>query len=176
MNIELVGSDDRNPVTPFVLHEPSGCFRVIRPVSSDEIIAMAKQLVQLQVERGASLDSPDACRAFLTLELGALEREVFYCIYLDNQHRVILGEVCFLGTIDSATVHPRELVKQALSLNACAVIVAHNHPSGMLKPSEADIQLTRKLKEALALIEVRVLDHFIVGGGSLCSFAEEGLL
>jgi DNA repair protein RadC len=109
-------------------------------------------------------------------QLAAREHEVFICIFLDNPHRVIAMDEMFRGTIDGASVHPREVVKCALQHNAAAVILAHNHPSGVPEPSRADISLTRRLSEALALIDVRVLDHFIVGGSELVSFAERGLI
>ncbi|WP_367155165.1 DNA repair protein RadC [Methylomonas sp. HYX-M1] len=160
---------------PFLLEE-DGQYTLLRPASREEIIAKALALVAQQVARGAALESPSDCRAFLALALGTQERELFYCIYLDNQHRILQAEVCFLGTINSASVHPREIVKQALALNACALVVAHNHPSGTVNASEADRQLTRNLKQALALVEVRLLDHVIVAAGDFYSFAEAGCL
>lgn len=161
---------------PFVPAELEEHFCLSRPVSGTEIITMARQLLQIRVAQGVQLDSPNACCTFLTVELGHEQREVFYALYLDNQHRVLTSGVCFLGTIDSSTVHPRELVKQALAFNASAVIIAHNHPSGTLKPSNADIQITQRVKSALALVDVRLLDHVIVGGGYWSSMAEQGLL
>jgi DNA repair protein RadC len=109
-------------------------------------------------------------------QLAAREHEVFICIFLDNPHRVIAMDEMFRGTIDGASVHPREVVKCALQYNAAAVILAHNHPSGVPEPGRADTSLTRRLSEALELIDVRVLDHFIVGGSELVSFAERGLI
>lgn len=110
------------------------------------------------------------------LEIASLEHEVFYCIFLDNQHRVLKAECCFQGTIDGANVYPREMVKRALQLNAAALILAHNHPSGITEPSTADQAITRRLIDALSLVDVRVLDHFIIGGTACYSFAEAGLL
>jgi DNA repair protein RadC len=110
------------------------------------------------------------------LELALLEHEEFYCIFLDNQHRVLKVECCFQGTIDGANVYPREVVKRALHLNAKALILAHNHPSGLAEPSEADRAITRRLIDALSLVDMRVLDHFIIGGAECFSFAEQGLL
>ena len=110
------------------------------------------------------------------LELATLEREVFYCLYLDNRHRVLKGECCFQGTIDGASVYPREIVKRALQINASALILAHNHPSGWAEPSEADRSITKRLVDALSLVDVRILDHFIIGGAEHFSFAEQGLL
>lgn len=161
---------------PFQVHELPGHFLILRPVTEAEILAMAKHLIAQQFIRGQALTSPDDAREFLMLELAHLEHEVFYCIFLDNQHRIIEAEACFQGTIDSANVYPRELVKRTLQLNARAVILAHNHPSGLAEPSEADRAITRKLIDALNLVEVRVLDHFIIAGIEQFSFAERGLL
>ena len=123
------------------------------------------------------LTSPDATRAYLKLRLYALEYEVFSVLFLDNRHRVICYEELFRGTIDGANVHPREIVRRVIETNAAAVIFAHNHPSGVAEPSQADLRITQTLKNALALIEVRVLDHIIIGDVmESVSFAEQGLL
>jgi DNA repair protein RadC len=161
---------------PFQIHETTGFFHVLRPVTSEEILGMARQLIQQHFSRGHAITSPEKTREFLMMELAMLEHEVFYCIYLDNQHKILVTEASFRGTIDSASVYPREIVKRALALNASAVILAHNHPSGLAEPSEADRKITQQLKDALALIEVRVLDHFLIGGVDYFSFAERGLL
>jgi DNA repair protein RadC len=105
-----------------------------------------------------------------------MEREVFGCLFLDNRHRLIALEEMFLGTIDGASVHPREVVKRALKLNAAAVILAHNHPSGVAEPSQADELITARIRDALALVDIRVLDHLVVGGTTVTSFAERGLI
>jgi len=115
-------------------------------------------------------------RRYLKSKLRNYDREVFACLYLDNQHRLIRYQELFFGTIDGASVHPREVVKSVLVENAAAVIFAHNHPSGIAEPSQADERITRHLKSALALIDVRVLDHMIVGDKEVVSFAERGLL
>ena len=115
-------------------------------------------------------------REFLRARLRDLPHEVFCCVYLDNRHRVIAFEELFRGTIDGASVHPREVVKHALARNAAALILVHNHPSGLAEPSQADELITRRLKEALALVDIRVLDHLVVGDGVCESFAERGLL
>jgi len=162
--------------SPFQVHETPGHFQVLRPVTTDEILTMAKKLIKRQFVRGQALTSPDITRDFLMLELALLEHEVFYCIFLDNQHRVLKTEGCFKGTIDGANVYPREVLKRALKINAKALILAHNHPSGLAEPSEADRAITRRLIEALGLIDIRVLDHFIIGGTEHFSFAEHGLL
>jgi DNA repair protein RadC len=161
---------------PFQVHETQGYFQVLRPVTQDEILTMAKQLIKRRFRRGNALTSPNDARDFLILELALLEHEVFYCIFLDNQHRILEAECCFRGTLDSSCVYPREIVKRTLQLNAAALILAHNHPSGITEPSEADRAITRRLIDALKLVDVRVLDHFIIGGTELFSFAEHGLL
>jgi DNA repair protein RadC len=125
---------------------------------------------------GPALAAPEATRTFLLAQLRDRPYEVFCCLYLDNRHRLITFEELFRGTIDRAGVHPREVLRQTLAHNASAVIFAHNHPSGLLEPSQADELITRRLKEALALLDVRVLDHFIVGDGRCFSFCEHGLL
>ena len=128
------------------------------------------------MQRGASFSSPAAVKEYLCAKLAGFEHEVFAVLFLDTQHRLIEYAEMFRGTIDSASVYPRELVKEALRLNAAAVIVSHNHPSGNPEPSRADEVLTQRLKEALALVDVRTLDHIIVAGGSTISFAERGLI
>jgi DNA repair protein RadC len=125
---------------------------------------------------GLALNSPDATRTFLVAQLRDRPYEVFCCLFLDNRHRLIVFEEVFRGTIDGASVHPREVVRQTLLHNAASVILAHNHPSGVVEPSQADELVTRRLKDALALVDVRVLDHFIVGDGRCFSFSEHGLL
>ncbi len=120
--------------------------------------------------------SPGAVRDVLRAQLAALPHEVFACLYLDNQHRVIAFEELFRGTLDSASVYPREVIKRALAHNAAALILTHNHPSGVSEPSQADMMLTRRLKESLAMVDIRVLDHLVIGDGEPVSFAERGLL
>jgi DNA repair protein RadC len=140
-----------------------------------DIIAAALAIVALKFERGEPLTSPQATRTYLQLKLHALEHEVFAVLFLDQRHRVISFDTMFTGTIDGASVYPREVVKAALKHNAAAVILAHNHPSGVAEPSQADQNITRRLQDALNLIDVRVLDHFVVGAEAV-SFAERGLL
>ena len=125
---------------------------------------------------GPSLSSPRATRDFLVAKLRDLEHEVFCCLYLDKRHRLIHFEELFRGTIDGASVHPREIVKLALQRNAAAIIIAHNHPSGIAEPSQADELITQRVKEALALVDIRLLDHIVVGDGVSVSLAESGLL
>jgi DNA repair protein RadC len=125
---------------------------------------------------GPSLGSPRATCDFLMAKLRDLEHEVFCCLYLDKRHRLIQFEELFRGTIDGASVHPREVVKLALQRNSAAVIIAHNHPSGVAEPSQADEFITQRVKEALALVDIRLLDHIIIGDGVSVSLAERGLL
>ena len=125
---------------------------------------------------GPLLDSPAATHRFLIARLRDQPHELFCCLHLDNRHRLIAFDELFRGTIDGASVHPREVVKQALRRNAAAVILAHNHPSGVTEPSQADELITARLRAALALVDIRVLDHCIVGEGACLSFCERGLL
>jgi len=140
------------------------------------VLEMARRHTFEELDRGDVLTSPEATRAYLSQQLRHYQHEVFACLFLDNQHHILEFEELFRGTIDSASVYPREVVKKALAHNAAAVIFAHNHPSGISEPSQADKLITAKLKQALALIEIRVLDHFIIGDGMPYSFAENGLL
>jgi DNA repair protein RadC len=139
-------------------------------------IELARRATKEELRSGAALTSPGAVRDYLRLAIGARPYEVFLCMWLDAQHRVIKFDEPFQGTLTQTSVYPREIVKAALACNAAAVIFAHNHPSGVAQPSQADELLTANLKEALALIEVKVLDHFIIAGNQAISFAERGLL
>lgn len=139
-------------------------------------VELARRSLQEDLAAGAALTSPGAVRDYLRLALGTLPYEVFVCIWLDAQHRTLRLEKAFQGTLTQTSVYPREIVKAALACNAAAVIFAHNHPSGVAQPSQADELLTRNLREALALVEVKVLDHFIIAGNQALSFAERGLL
>jgi len=134
-----------------------------------------RHLLELIKPRRA-LHNPDDTRNYLKAQLRDLTHECFACLLLDTRHRILHFEPLFRGTIDGATVHPREVVKHALAHNAAAVILAHNHPSGVAEPSQADIQITRRLKDALELVDIRVLDHMIVGDGEIASLAERGLM
>ncbi|MBI4291305.1 MAG: DNA repair protein RadC [Betaproteobacteria bacterium] len=155
-----------------LLHQETGAC-----VSDDDVIRMAVGILNHRFGlKRASLNSPAAVRDYLRLTLTDKEHEVFACVFLDAQHRVIAVDEMFRGTLTQTSVYPREIVKAALHHNCCAVILAHNHPSGVAEPSHADELLTRSLRTALALVDVQVLDHFIVAGGSMLSFAERGLL
>jgi len=140
------------------------------------VLEMSRRHLREALERGDPLTSPAATRDYLKSRLYGYPYEVFACLFLDNRHRVIDYEELFRGTIDSSSVHPREVVRRALHHNAAALILAHNHPSGVSEPSQADTRITQHLRDALALVDVRVLDHFIVGDGEPRSFAEMGLL
>ena len=144
--------------------------------TADQILEAARQAIEHKMQRGASFSSPAAVKEYLRAKLAGFEHEVFAVLFLDTQHRLIEYAEMFRGTIDSASVYPRELVKEALRLNAAAVIVSHNHPSGNPKPSAADKALTSQLQQALTLVDVRTLDHIIVAGCATTSFAECGLL
>ncbi|HLS86917.1 MAG TPA: DNA repair protein RadC [Burkholderiales bacterium] len=139
-------------------------------------LELAKRSLRQRLASGAALTSPAAVRDYLRLALGSRPHEVFVCLWLDAQHRVTKCEELFRGTLTQTSVYPREVVKAALAVNAAAVIFAHNHPSGVAQPSQADELLTRNLRDALSLVDVRVLDHFIVAGPQALSFAERGLL
>lgn len=147
-----------------------------RPATGDEVLHAARQILGRRVRRGSALTSPQVVRDFLRAKLGALEHEVFVALLVDSQNRLIEYAELFRGTLAQTSVYPREVVKTALTLNAAAIIFAHNHPSGVAEPSRADELLTRALREALALVDVRVLDHLIVAGDQISSFAERGLL
>ncbi|MEW6354317.1 MAG: DNA repair protein RadC [Pseudomonadota bacterium] len=140
------------------------------------VLEMGRRYLHETVTRGDALTSPHDTRNYLTARLRAHPREVFACLFLDNRHRVISFDELFQGTLDGASVHPREVVKRALDHNAAAVILAHNHPSGVAEPSEADKSVTKRLQQALALVDIRVLDHLIIGDGPAVSFAERGFL
>ena len=147
-----------------------------------ETIGAAKELVQLalceELAQSAVLASPGQVRDYLRLKLEGRDHEVFMVLFVDAQNRLIAAEEMFRGTVTQTSVYPREVVKGALAYNASAVILAHNHPSGLAEPSQADHHLTQLLRQALALVDVNVLDHFVIGSGSgqLTSFAESGLL
>jgi DNA repair protein RadC len=149
---------------------------VAKYVQLQAIKEMSLRGLKEELQRGNALNSPRAVRDYLQLLLGARQQEVFLVLFLDTQHRVIASEELFHGTLSQTSVYPREVVKRALAHNAAAVILAHNHPSGVAEPSQSDQLLTDALKQALNLVDVRVLDHFIVGTGTILSFAERGLI
>jgi len=145
--------------------------------SEQQTISRALTLLERQLrEPGASFTSSHAVRDWLRLQLTLEDREEFTVLFLDNQHRLIAHETLFLGTINTVTVHPREVVKAGLKHNAAAAVLAHNHPSGYSEPGHADRQITARLKQALELVDIRLLDHLVVGGMDIVSFAERGWL
>jgi len=152
--------------------------QVSRAVSDDDIIQQALAVMEnrMRYASGPTLTKPEHVCSYLRLRLGELEREVFAVIFLDSQHRLISYQELFLGTLAETSVHPREVVKLALKYNAAAVIFSHNHPSGHVEPSNSDIRITKALKSALDMMDVRVLDHIVVSATSSTSFAERGLL
>jgi DNA repair protein RadC len=149
------------------------------PAKRSELLAvmeMARRALVQQMSTAPIFDSPQRVKDYLQLQLGGLQHEVFAVLFLDAQHRLLRMEELFRGTLSQTSVYPREVVKRALALNAGAVLLAHNHPSGVAEPSRADEYLTQTLKTALALVDVRVLDHLVVGRGQVVSMAERGLL
>lgn len=147
------------------------------PLTAKRTVKRALTLLDRHLrETGVAFTSAQAARDWLKLKMAGLEREEFMVLYLNQQNQLIAHETLFTGTISSTEVHPREVVKRALYFNAAAVIVAHNHPSGDTTPSQADKAITQRLVQALALVDIRVPDHLIVGGNQILSFAEHGLL
>lgn len=147
-----------------------------RLATGEEVLKAARQVIGRRVRRGTSMTSPELVRDFLRTKLAELPHEVFVALLLDSQNRLVQYLELFRGTLAQTSVYPREVVKAALAHNAAAMILAHNHPSGVAEPSRADELLTQSLKQALALVDVRVLDHFIVAGADTVSFAQRGLI
>lgn len=148
--------------------------RRYKVANADEILEAARAAADQRMQRGASFANPAEATTFFMDKLGGLEREVFAAAFLDTRHRLIEYAELFQGTIDGAEVHPREVVKQALRCNAVAVLLAHNHPSGAVEPSAADRAVTARLKQALVMMDVRLLDHVVVAGGKAVSLATRG--
>ncbi|EKQ0889680.1 DNA repair protein RadC [Salmonella enterica] len=152
-------------------------FAATLPLAAQQTIREALTLLEHQLrEPGAAFTSTQAARDWLRLQLSTLEREEFVALFLDNQHRLIAHETLFTGTINHTQVHPREVVKSGLKHNCAAVIVAHCHPSGLAEPSNTDRQVTTRIQQALGLVDIRLLDHLVVGGMDIVSFAERGWL
>jgi DNA repair protein RadC len=145
-------------------------------VALQAALELGRRYLESRLRRGTPLSSPTDTRRFLTARLRRHEHEVFACLFLDNRHRLIHFEELFHGTVNGASVHPRVIAKRALHHNAAAVIIAHNHPSGVAEPSHADRAITDRIRDAMALIDVRLMDHFVVGDGEIVSFAERGWL
>lgn len=169
----MSNSTQSNPIAELLVRDATGSYR---PATGDEVLKAANHVISRRIRRGSALTSPDAVRDYLRTKLASLEHEVFVTLLLDSQHRLIHYLELFRGTLAQTSVYPREVVKVALAHNAAAMILAHNHPSGVAEPSRADELLTQALKQALTLVDVRVLDHFVVAGADIVSFAERGLL
>ena len=155
-----------------ILNEATGQY-----LQDQEVIDAALDILRRKVDRiNIGMSSPQAVRDYLRLSIGDREHEIFIAVFCDAQNRVLSLDEMFRGTLTQTSVYPREVVKRALAVNAASVIFAHNHPSGLAEPSRSDEALTAGLRQALALVDVKVLDHFIIGGSSMMSFAERGLL
>lgn len=150
-------------------------YKLTGETTEQDVLAAAEAILKCRLERQGSIGTPMDASHFLRMRLGALLHEEFHVLWLDNRHRILDCQKLFTGTVDGASVHPREVVRAALAINASAAILAHNHPSGMAEPSAADRILTHELREALRLIGVRVLDHIVVGSECV-SMADRGLI
>lgn len=173
--------DEFGGLTGLLAADPAALERVkgLGPAKRAELAAVleiARRTLTARLSEAPVFDSPQTVKDYLQLQLASKPHEVFAVLFLDTQHRLLAFEELFRGTLGQASVYPREVVKRALALNAGAAILAHNHPSGVAEPSRADEALTQALKAALALVDVKVLDHFVVARGSVVSFAERGLL
>ncbi len=166
-------SSEARSTNALLVRDVDGQYRL---ASADEVLTQAWGVLADRFKPGVTLSSPQEVKDYLRLEIGLLEHEVFCVVFLDAQHRVIELRQMFRGTVTQTSVYPREVVKESLQLNAAAVILAHNHPSGVAEPSRADEFLTQTLKTALLLVDVRVLDHLVVTANATVSFAERGLL
>ncbi|NOH96114.1 DNA repair protein RadC [Vibrio sp. 99-70-13A1] len=155
----------------FCLHKGMGQAKYVQ---LQAVLEMTQRYLAETLSRGDALTSPSHTKLYLSSVLRDRQREAFYILFLDTQNRVIKDEVLFEGTIDAASVYPREVVKRALYHNAASLILAHNHPSGVAEPSNADRRITRRLSDALGLVDIQILDHFVVGDGEVVSFAERG--
>lgn len=173
-NHSILKSTLSNP--PSLIEAGDGRYHLSEPASLDDVYRLMLNLLEMKYLRPDTLSSPQEVRRFLQVKLANLEHEVFAVVFLDSQHQVISYEEMFRGTIDAAAVYPREVVKRCLQLNAAAVIFSHSHPSGVADPSTADKCITVRLKDALSLVDIRVLDHIVIGGTDSVSMAERGML
>lgn len=162
--------------TKFKIDEANGTYTVSSSVTENDILSMARRLAKNRLAKGNAIERPSSAFIYLQTLMSQYEREVFGAVFLDNQHRIISFEEIFLGTLNVTNIHPREVVKRALVLNAGAVILVHNHPSGDPEPSEADKKITVQLRDALSLIDVPVLDHIVVGAKECVSMTERRLI
>ena len=172
----FVVHSDRGHVAEPIAEFSSALERDGMMVTDNEVIASALRILAKRVAKSSVLSNPRAVREYLAVRFAGLEHEIFACLYVNSRNRLLACEEIFRGTLDGASIHSREVVKQALAHNAAAVILAHNHPSGVAEPSQADELITRRLKEALALVDIRVLDHLVIGADTVESFAERKLL
>lgn len=159
-----------------LIRDRQGNYKLTGSTTEADVLAAAEGILRAKLTREGSISNPTDASDFLRMRLGALAHEEFHILWLDNRHQILSCEKLFTGTIDGASVYPREIVKAALQINACAAILAHNHPSGNPEPSQADRTITRDISAALKLIGVRVLDHIVVGAGSTVSMAGRGLM
>ncbi len=173
MSLSSTSSVDAVAAAALLVRDVDGQYR---PARAEEVLSQARHVLSQRVRRGATMSSPQAVKDYLRLEIGVLEHEVFCVLFLDAQHRIIALKQMFRGTVTPTSVNPREVVKEALGCSGAAVILAHNHLSGAAEPSRADEFLTQTLKTTLALVDVRVLDHLVVAGAEVRSFAECGRL
>ncbi len=164
------------PDIPKAYRRMNKALRLAQSGEAENVLSAAREILATRMQHGDALTSPGAVRDYLRVLLHDREHELFVVVMLNAQHRVLCSAELFRGTLTQTSVYPREIVKAALRANAAAVIFAHNHPSGVAEPSQADELLTRQLKEALALVDVKVLDHFIIAGTAALSFAERGLI
>lgn len=158
------------------IKDTNGFYQLTRTVNNDDILNAAREILSRRFKRGTTLCSPASSSDYLISQMAHLEHEVFMIVFLNNKHQIIASEILFRGTVDGASVHPRECVKRALALNASALILSHNHPSGNTNPSTADKAITKRLIDAMSLVEIRILDHIIIAGTQTYSFAEHGLM
>ncbi len=165
-----------NDTSTLILSEDKGTYQIKPNITKQEIIFLDTQLIDSLFKAGKTISDPHDTRDFLKLKLGSLEHEVFAIILLNNRHQIIHYEHLFRGTINGASVYSREVVKLALKHNAAAAIISHNHPSGNAEPSTSDERITSRLKDALNLVDIRLLDHLVIGQGEIISLAERGLL
>jgi DNA repair protein RadC len=159
-----------------IMRDVLGHYTITGPQTENDILEAAEDILRRKLERIGSIGNPRDSADFLRMRLGALKHEEFHVIWLDNRHRVLSITKLFNGTVDGASVHPREVVRAALEVNACAAILAHNHPSGVPEPSAADRAITHELRDALQLVGVRILDHIVVGATETVSMASRGLI
>ena len=165
-SVEVLAGDRLSGLKPTDLND----------VEKQSVITLAMKVLAIKHRAGRVLSKPEETRNYLRLRLADYRNEVFGCLFLDNRHRIITVRELFQGTIDGTSVHPRVVVQQAMEVNAAALVFYQNHPSGVSEPSHADEAITRRLKDALELVDVRVLDHFVVSAGESVSFAERGLI